>query len=225
MRSATAWFKLAALFALAALVFAIANPRTVQALAATLVQVANTAANPVPVAGTIDVSSLPAVQLASGQAIADSSGRQGIMLHNQFSVPSGPGVIVLEAREHARGLNGPFVVPAGKRLVIQDVSLLVFISQGTPILSSGLVLQTLGGNNTVFEGRLEVPLTFRGSSTVLVGGQDKYSAEAHVTAYVDAGSSVDVSVARESINGALTVSYTIIGYLVDCGAEGCLPQP
>ena len=137
MKSATTYLKLGGACVLAGLVFTIANPRTLHAIAAPLVQVTSTAANPVPITGTVDVNSLPAAQLASGQSIADSSARQGILLHNQFSAPSGG--IVFEAREHAQGLKGPFVVPAGKRLVIQDVSLLIFISQTTPILTSSLV--------------------------------------------------------------------------------------
>ncbi len=104
-------------------------------------------------------------------------------------------------------------VPAGKRLVIEYVSALVIGPTGQRYQASIGVTQ---GSTT---GAYYVPLSLQGtfdSDDQLVAGQP-------TRLYSDAGSQVVVELVRSATAGTAFGTFTVSGYLVDCGAgSGCL---
>src|SRR5690348_8962033 len=122
MNSAKRFLAIAAAFALAALIFTIANPRTLHALVSTLVTVANTSANPVPISGTVSLD----------LGALEHSARQGIQLTAQCSFFSN------HCNGSFSGSQGSFRVPDGHRLVIQTVSFRVLLPATQQVISLGL---------------------------------------------------------------------------------------
>jgi hypothetical protein len=135
---------------LAGLILALVAPKTAHALAATLVQVTNTSANPVP---NQDV---------------DNPAQNFYQSVNSTSGCSGTCVVTFAA------------VPAGKRLIIQQVSSLVTIgvSAGTP--PADVELRGQGGSN-VFQFIPIVP------APANYGAQTQFTAHAGVLASYDSG--------------------------------------
>jgi len=104
MKSAKKFLMVAGAFALAILLFAISAPKTAHAIVATLVQITNTASNPVPVD-------------------ADNSARHAVRL---FAAGNTDQTGLLETHLLDASTGQAFTVPAGKRLVIEQASLFAY---------------------------------------------------------------------------------------------------
>jgi hypothetical protein len=135
MKSATTFLKIAAAFALAAFIFAIANPKTVHGIVSTLVTVANTPSSPVP------VQPVPARQVVAADCFPQiTNGNFGgsCFLNDPSS-------------------GNPYTVPAGKRLVVDTTSVFCSVPSGQNILNPALFSNVGGSPNftgfrTAFEG-------------------------------------------------------------------------
>ena len=123
MNSTKRLLTIAAAFTLAALIFAIANPKTVHAVVSTLVTVVNTASSPVP------VQPVPARQVVAADCfpqMADGSFGTTCFLNESFS-------------------SNPYTVPAGKRLVVDTTSVFCTVPSGQKIINP-VLFSNVGGN-------------------------------------------------------------------------------
>jgi hypothetical protein len=153
------------------------NSRVVEPeTAATSVTVANPASKPVPTTRTDDPALQP-VELSIVTNIADGSNGSGFDLYS---------------------------VPAGKRLVIQTVS----VSRAGALAATNQVLQpfvqTLVGSN---DGIIMLP--------IIPGGSALGSTLTGTLAYGDPGSAVFSGLERGGTSGAETDTVTMVGYLVN----------
>lgn len=126
--------------AVAALLLALAAPKAVHAIVTTLVTVANTGANPVPV-HSVDATPLQPFQ-ASGSCTGEGAGCTA----SQF-----------------------LVVPTGMTAVMQDVSgscLLTNFGTVPPPPPGKLLLTSISGSGSVGNGTVELAPVFENSSTV-----------------------------------------------------------
>jgi hypothetical protein len=200
--------KIAAAFALAALIFAIANPKTVHAVVSTLVTVANTPANPVPVSGTVSLD----------PGVLDHSARRGIQLFSQCTFNSN------HCDGSFSGSQGSFRVPDGHRLVIQTVSFRVLLPATQQVISLGL---------SSFSGNVAGPGVFNTyylhlQSDGPVVQSQLYSVAQPLTAYADAGTFISFDAERNSFGSAndiTSLNGSLSGYLIDCNVEPCDAQP
>ena len=200
--------KITAAFALAALIFAVANPKTVHAVVSTLVTVANTSANPVPISGTVSLD----------PGALEHSARRGIQLTAQCSFLSN------HCNGSFSGSQGSFRVPDGHRLVIQTVSVRVLLPSTQQVISLGL---------SSFSGNVGGPGVFSTyylhlQSDGPVVQSQLYSVVQPLTAYADAGTFVSLDAERNSFGGAsdiTSLNASLSGYLVDCSVEPCDAQP
>jgi hypothetical protein len=238
MNSAKKFLTIAGAFALATLVFTLSNPKTVHAFAATLVQVVNTSQNPVPVAGTlgidpsnnsvqvantptVNVGSLPAVQVGSLPAVQVSNqladhAVQAVVLKGQ--------VVMLDGTfTNTQGLlsgASTFQVPAGKRLVIQSLSLFGDIPTGETLTRLAILTFT-----TTSAGLQEDEYDLVPVLTGTVGNTDHYRLSQELTAYSDQNQGVTVSATRPTSSSEVQFHFTVSGYLVDCPGGSCPVQP
>ena len=114
MNSVKNFLMVAGAFALAMILFAIAAPKTAHAIVATLVQITNTASNPVPVD-------------------ADNSARHAVRLFTSGTTDQ-YGVIETRLLDAANGYQ-EFTVPAGKRLVIEQASIFAYPQPGSKVFA------------------------------------------------------------------------------------------
>jgi hypothetical protein len=197
MHSAKRYLVIALSFATCMAVFAAFAPRVAHALTATLVQVVNTAASAVPVQ---DLNRDP---------------RQAIQLRADVFIGDGTPDI---CRNFFTEDGNDFIVPAGKRLVIQSVSTQAFVPPGQRWVGSSF--ETSGSNGN-FGIHYPPPLVSMGSAVVDQLQFDDYQAAASYTAYSDAGKPIKFCATRNASTGFAGYSITIAGYLLDCGSAGC----
>ena len=108
------------------------------------------------------------------------------------------------------------VVPAGKRLVIQNVSAKVF-STGTPLAMLKLQIHPQGGLN-VQEFRF--PMTFAGTEAPRPG--NLWVGNFPTTMFIDSGGNGQFIMEAPSLNP--DIAATVSGYLLDCSATApCAP--
>jgi hypothetical protein len=106
------------------------------------------------------------------------------------------------------------IVPAGKRLVIQNISAKVF-TPGTPL--GMLKLQIFPGPN-VQEFRF--PMTFAGTEAPLPG--NLWVGNFPTTVFIDSGKNGQFIMEAPSLNP--NIAATVSGYLLDCSATApCAP--
>ena len=99
-----------------------------------------------------------------------------------------------------------FTVPAGKRLVIEDISVFVSIAPGsTPEVT---VLTSVGGA----EAFHFVPAAFAGA---LFSGDDSYDGHALARFYADPGSTVRADVHSNPGAASIQADMSVSGYLID----------
>jgi len=209
LKSITTFLKIAAAFALAALILAIAHPKTVHAVVSTLVTVANTPANPVPVSGTVSLD----------PDVLDHSARRGIQLTAHCSFFSN------HANCSFAGSQGSFRIPDGHRLVIETVSVRVLLPSAQQVIS--LTLQSLSGNASTGPAVFGNYYLHLQSDGPVVQSQ-LYSVAQPLTAYADAGTFVSLDAERNSFGGVNDISSVdagLSGYLIDCSVEPCDAQP
>jgi hypothetical protein len=197
MKSAKQFLMVAGAFAIAVLTFSLAAPRAVHAAIATLVQVANTSANPVP-----------------NQAV-DSPTMHPVMLTGLVNLAGN----VVGDFAVLRSGNHEFVVPAGKRFFLQSVSAQGVAPVGQGILAS-LTLQAASPDGGTMIGSPVVPLALSQipGSLVLGGTQE-------ANGFSDPGYIMFANLYRTTVGGTAELSFTVIGYLVDCPGGVCPIQP
>ena len=139
----------------------------------TWVLVTNTAADPVPVR---DVD----------------NGRQPVILDGSFAIDSGQNV----------GGRTLLTVPAGKRLVIETVSVSLNLPQGQFLESLSL---------TVNHHPFQLSPAYLGTTA----GHDWYGGTLAFRVYVDSGADVSVGGYRNETTGITVIAPTVSGYYVD----------
>jgi hypothetical protein len=170
MKTAKQFLVVSAAFIVAVVTFSVVAPKAAHAVIATLVQVTNTASNPVP--ADIDNSARHVVRLklngngtTFNAALLDSSNSQ------------------------------PFVVPAGKRFVLEQVTL--FSNQAVGQLAESYIFA---------DGWITLPivdqLPGQGVASILTRG------------YVDAGHGVEFYI--QGTGPSLNWTVAANGYLIDC---------
>ena len=186
MKSATMLLKVASAIAAAAVVFAIASPKTVHAFVATLVQVTNTDANSIPT-HAVDNNARSAVylQLSGSQGDTVAFGAQSFVFTSFQDV------------------NGTYVVPSGKRLVIDSVYGGMFVQ---PNEIPGTVFVDTNVNGLF--GGFVLPLERAPDGRLF------YSA--NHTAYADAGTQVRFFASRSSTANVGDIAFAALyGHLED----------
>lgn len=109
--------------------------------------------------------------------------------------------------------NYTFTVPAGKRLVIENVSGTAYIASGQKFLVTGAKISVLvNGIQQAWVVQQYTP-TFMGTQAGGLSNFDIYSFSQQTTAYVEPGGTVETYF--EKTGGVAGVSYTIVGHLVD----------
>lgn len=183
------------------------------------VVVVNTAAQPVPVAvqGTATIAGT--VSLASGSSIGINPSSNTVQLGNTVDNP----VMVRDVDNPARqpfqeefaitlpdnfgGENATFMVPLGKRLVIEYVSARGFVPAGQTLTFS---IRTRQGNtpNGVVHYLVSTEQGFSGTSTGFVAGQV-------MRLYADPGTQVLVRAGRNPATGTGNAFIAVSGHFVD----------
>ncbi len=179
-----------------ALVIGLAAPKTVHALVSALVTVTNTAANPVPV--DPDGNAANDIVLTS---VVQLNGTSDFVEQSPFVDLHG---------------GSPYVVPNGKRFVIDNVNVHYgFGPGGHPAVNVALLLNE--GSNGAYRFSPPVWLNFSG------GGEDSYNGSQEVRLFEDPGGQFGVIAGTDGTVGAATVNVYIVGHLIDCGS-GCAGQ-
>jgi len=108
-----------------------------------------------------------------------------------------------------------FIVAAGKRLVIQSVSVNALLDTGT---GQKLVLTAVQATvNSQLEDYLMAP-TFTGTSASF---RDVYTVSQPTTIYADGGTEVRVFATRNVSGSGGIMNASIQGYLIDCSVASC----
>jgi hypothetical protein len=179
-----------------ALVLTLAVPKAAHAVFSALVTVTNTPANPVPV--DVNADARASIALLGSQQLDDgsSSGTQALLNASDLS---------------------QFVIPNGKRFIIDDVNASVFVSPGSqPVV---VLLLNQGNGHKYFS---YVPLTVEEPSSI-PGQSDSYFAQEKARLFVDPGGSFQVLFERNNSSGSANANVSVVGHLIDCGA-GCAGQ-
>jgi hypothetical protein len=170
-----------------AVLVALVTPKTAHAIVATMVQVVNTAAQPVPTWGT------------------DNDGRSAVRLSYYETMAAGDtfsnGKPLFDATTSAA-----FTVPAGKRLVVDSLSLFAY-----PISGQNVFVY-------LWNGHSYTALPAIGQGTFF--GFDYFQNAIQVRDYVDAGGQYLVTMTRNGATGAMVWDVHAAGHLVDCTSGG-----
>jgi hypothetical protein len=173
-------------------------PKAVHAVVSTLVTVANTAANPVPV----DTS-------------ADGRGSIALVSSQQLNAPTTSG---LQVFENVSDLS-TFIVPAGKRFMIDQVSAQVQSQPGGQPL---VIMELNQGNGHLYQAY--TPLTLIPAATTESQlNLNAYVAMEKVSLFVDPGGPFEVYFQSETPDSVSIANVYVVGHLIDCGS-GCAGQ-
>ena len=178
-----------------ALLMTLVAPKAAHAIVSTLVTVANTSANPVPVDSTADDRA--SIVLIGSQQInpPNSDGFQPFLNLNDQST---------------------FAVPVGKRFVIDQITASAFTdASAQPTIA---VEMNQGNNHPYFAW---IPLTKVPTSSA--NFQDSYSAMQNVKFFVDPGGTFQVYFGQRITTAPGIANVFVVGHLIDCGA-GCAGQ-
>lgn len=160
------------------------TPKAAHGVVATLVQVVNTSANPVPT-----------------QAV-DNHGRQALGLDASVVIPDGQQGVFGTFGD----ANGPYTVPAGKRLVMESLSAQFNLPTGQQPTDL-LFLTTVNGRQMGF--------TARPVFTSSLNGTDFFQVATNFTAYVDPGTQLQVLCERSVSSGPAECFVAVMGHLED----------
>src|SRR5262245_57087337 len=202
MQTAKRYLLIALTFSAALVVFAVANPTAVRAVQASLTQVINTAANPVPTAaiGVTQVSGAVNVSNAVNSPVptqnVDEHARQPFQ--RTFLMGLADGESSLQ--------DSGFTIPAGKRLVIEQVS--GFVTLPTNQIPFIFVESALQGESSA--SVYPVPVK-EGAVSV---SADSWRFANPVLLYGDATLPIIVGVSRNSNSGLVNCHITVSGYLI-----------
>ena len=181
------------------------------------VVVVNTAAEPVPVTGTIAGGTVQAQQ--NGTWTVGIDGTPTFLVGNAADAPLPTRDVDNAARqpfqrflvdqinpgESNAGSRISFTVPEGKRLVIEYVS---FIG----VVPTGQKLRVKVDAHAGGIGSHHLTLTNEGT---FQGGTEDVKASQLTHFYADPGTDVFIGVARNSVNGTVGINASVSGYLVD----------
>jgi hypothetical protein len=183
---------------LLALSLQLVAPKAVHAVVSTLVTVANTASNPVPVDTTADGRA--SIALVSSQ---------------QLNAPTTSGLQVFaNVTDYST-----FFVPAGKRFMIDQVAAQVQSEPGGQPL---LIMELNQGNGHPY--LISIPLTLVPVATTdNLLNLNAYAAMEKVSLFVDPGGPFQVYFQSQTPNSVANASVYVIGHLIDCGS-GCAGQ-
>ena len=110
--------------------------------------------------------------------------------------------------------NVSLTVPAGKRLVIQAVSISSLLNtHGQKMLTAAVQAHVNGQLEDYF-----MTPTFTGVST---SGRDVYVASQQATVYADGGTDVLLFGSKDSSSGGGILDVSVQGHLIDCSAGAC----
>ena len=179
---------------LAAILIAALAPKATRGVAAALVQVANTSANPVP---NRDI---------------DNGPRQGVTLVAGF-VGDTKLLPLIDAADRF-GVT-PYTVPAGKRLLVQFISGQFQTPAGAHIFEATIFGDILPHPGTGFSQLIPVSETLA-PQLLTAGTFNIYQVSQPVWFYEDAGATLRVDVELTSGNFATNGNFLVRGYLVDC---------
>jgi hypothetical protein len=175
------------------------------------VNVVNTTSNPVPtqavgttsVAGNVSVVNQPTVKIGNNAATPvlvrdlDNPARHPFQFYATFSKTGGNFLT-----------DNQIAVPAGKRLVIETVTVQAYVPAGQKLLAQ---INMVGGGTFAQHNILLTPQG--GFDFNLL---DYFAATESVRLYADQGSAVPFSLTRSSSDANLWGgSYTVSGYLID----------
>jgi len=175
------------------------------------VSVVNTTSEPVPtqavgtttVSGSVSIANSPTVQVGNTSASpvavrdVDNPARHPFQFYATFSKTGGNLIV-----------DNQIAVPAGKRLVIETITLQAFVPAGQKLLAQ---LHMVGGGTFV---QHNIMLTPQGGFNFDL--LDYFAATETVRMYADQGSAVPLHVTRSSNDANFWGgSYTVAGYLVD----------
>jgi len=184
----------------AALLVAALAPKAVHGVAAALVQVTNASSNPVP-NRDVDNDARQAVTLDIGTGYPPNG-------MSPFDLPGNNGV--------------PYVVPAGKRLVIDYIGgkLLIANDPAAPP-NIGIQFAVNTGNGPFLE---TIPIITQPQYFETVTSETFWTFSFPTHLYVDSTASPVQLLASSRVGSIDTVYATLSGHLVDCSTD-CAPQP
>lgn len=158
------------------------------------VKVINTESEPVKVAGTVNVGN----SLDGPLKVRDAdNGQQPFQRSAPLSLSVGTSLSFL----------GAFAVPAGKRLVIESVSVRVDLDSADSPDSIGLQTTAAGFNNLHY-----ILVSKQGSSS---NGRSTYVGTHSFRVYADPETVIGLLVARNNSGATAIATLTVSGYLVD----------
>ena len=117
--------------------------------------------------------------------------------------------VQLVGPDGAGATSSDFGVPTGKRLVIENVSVLGFLPHGQQLQVG------FSYNTPSFSMRQDFPVTFQ--LTDSVPPQDSFVSSQQMRVYVDSGAFSDIHLfaVRDSRHGEFIVDFSFSGFLVD----------
>ena len=161
-------------------------------------KIVNGSSAPVPVTGTVKLGNL-----TSSPANVRNVETIGQRVHQLLyeTIPNG---------ENGSTLTAFYQVPAGKRLVVEHVSALIYFPHGQQLRQA--LFYTLDSNGSQLDAHyLPIPVAVTDSSFNL----DFFSISLPLRQYVDAGMKVAVGAARDVPTGTGFVQFYFSGYLVN----------
>jgi len=177
------------------------------------VNVVNSPTNPVPVTGSIGLSGTASVNVVNTPNVKVVNTVPTVNAANPAFQPfQDEEVIGWNAGSGLIGNDGTFLVPSGKRLVIEFVSFELTIPTGTrPTFNS---VKIVNANSNTIPISFLIPLSFQGSA--FLGGQnsDVFIGSSPTRLYADPGSTVTLSVRTNNADNGLA-EVSVSGYLVD----------
>ena len=170
-------------FALASVLTASLATGTAQSAVASLVQIVNTSANPVPTQDT------------------DDGARQPVVINT--TVDNNPNA--------NQGITfGIYTVPAGKRLVIEYVTTVGYVTDPEHIIGVQVQVHGFAQNDGPF---IAIPLT--ASPAFYLSSSHYFAASQPVVMYANPGDSLDAEVISDGNTVGLEASFAIYGHLVN----------
>jgi hypothetical protein len=191
VKTAKQFFIVSAAFVLATTTFTIIAPKTAHAVIATLVQVANTSANPVP------TQAIGTTAISGAVANADDPARNSVTLAFIFDFPDG----------QPRAFKTIYTVPPGHELVLDYFTAFTSLPQGGDTISSFQIY--CPGQNQTPIARFKPEIA--DESFIASTG---YMVNQHLQLYCDPGSQVELAAFRNGVTSSAGVDYSVSAHLV-----------
>ena len=181
------------------------------------VNVVNTPANPVPVTGSVTGT----VGLAPGSSVSIAN-TPTVILGSPIPLPTTASIrqpIQVQGGGSVTGigLNSTlYVVPAGKRLIVEHFSSEAGMVSGTTVNRYLLGVAPDPGNPSTVNFAHFIAPAFSSPCGLCVGGQVEVVASQPIRMYVEAGQALVVAVALSGSGGPSAFAFlSVSGYLID----------